>query len=289
MRRRLSKYTQIAIVTAFGLTCFYALNFCFTSHNKPKLGGQYQKLQHFPDLHDMPTDFLTRDGVNIISYSLYGDDPRYIRGAVANANLYRTVFPGWKMRVYHDSSVPTDILRFLAEAQVELLDMSGSDMNPMNWRFLATSDEGVDRVCSRDIDSRLTFREYLAVSEWQQSNFKAHVIRDHPSHTVSRCEMPGGMWCATRGTLSRMEYLISSHNTHKHFNADQEFLKEKVWPIIQDEAMQHVSFDCRGHQNVRHLLPRVGMEHVGAVYIDGELRESDVILLREAILKGQEC
>ena len=36
----------------------------------------------------------------VISYGLYGDDPKYIIGAIRNAELVPTYFPGWEMRFY---------------------------------------------------------------------------------------------------------------------------------------------------------------------------------------------
>ena len=245
----------------------------------------FQKVTSFSCSHASTSE----NSMSVISYSLYGADPRYISGALINAALYREIFKGWKMRVYHDDTVPTDILDALLEANVELVDMSGIDMNPMNWRFLAASDPSIDRMCSRDIDSRLTFREYHAVTEWSQTTFKVHIIRDHPSHVEQRCAMPGGMWCVQGGILANMDDLIDAYNKDTHFNADQEFLQERVWPIIKDEALQHVSFSCETHTNVRKMLPRVGMEHVGAVYLDGELRETDVKLLRDAISNAEDC
>ena len=131
-------------------------------------------------------------------------------------------------------------------------------------------------MCSRDIDSRLTYATHVAVTEWSVSTNRAHIIRDHPSHVEHRCAMPGGMWCVQGGLLANMDQLIDAPMADKPFNADQEFLQQRVWPVIKDEVLQHVSFSCASHKNARALMPRVGMEHVGAVYLNGELRESDV-------------
>ena len=226
---------------------------------------------------------------NVLAYSLYGDDGRYTQGALINAKLFKHIFPGWMMRVYHDNTVPPHILDSLETAGVELHDMSGSDLNPMTWRFLAASNSSVNMFCSRDVDSRLTYREFLAVQEWERSEFPAHVIRDHPSHIYKRCAIPGGMWCAKHGLLADMNLLINSHSRASGYDLDQQFLKAVIWPKIHDKTLQHVSFHCRDHANYRLMIPRVGMEHVGAVYLDGELRESDVKLLREGISQGSEC
>jgi hypothetical protein len=226
---------------------------------------------------------------NVISYSLYGSDPRYTQGAMANARLYRVIFPGWTMRIYHDNTVPRTILVSLRQAGAVLVNMAGSDLNPMTWRFLAASDSTVVQMCSRDLDSRLTHREYLAVSEWANSSFPTHVIRDHPSHMEKRCIMPGGMWCAKKNALKNMHRLVLSYSKATGYDLDQQFLAAMVWPKIKASTMQHVSFGCKEHTNVRPLIPRVGMEHIGAVYLNDELRESDVALLKAAIAEGSEC
>lgn len=247
------------------------------------------RLQKSKTYSGAETDSAVSRRNNVLAFSLYGDDSRYLDGALTNARLYSAIFPGWRMRVYYDTTVPGKILASLTDADAELVNMTGSDLNPMNWRFLAASDASVDTACSRDIDSRLTFREFLAVREWQGSQYSVHVIRDHISHIESRCVMPGGTWCAKYGVLADMSALISAYNKDRHFNADQEFLERIVWPKIREDVLQHVSFMCEEHPNSLPMLPRVGMEHVGAVYIKGELRESDVKLLRGAIHEGFEC
>ena len=54
----------------------------------------------------------------------------------------------------------------------------------MMWRFLVTDDLSVDYFIVRDVDSRLSLRESLAVMDWTRlhSDKAFHCIRDHPSH-----------------------------------------------------------------------------------------------------------
>lgn len=42
----------------------------------------------------------------IISMSLYGDDPRYVRGALQNAELAAANWKGWTLRIYYGEGVP---------------------------------------------------------------------------------------------------------------------------------------------------------------------------------------
>lgn len=51
----------------------------------------------------------------------------------------------------------------------------------------------------RDVDSRLSARDRMAVEEWIQSGEPFHVLRDHPAH----CGWPinAGMWGGVKGAL----------------------------------------------------------------------------------------
>ena len=197
----------------------------------------------------------------IISFSLYGSNPRYTDGAIANAKLVSEVYPGWIMRVYHDNTVPEYIIHKLKSDGVELVDMSGSEINKMSWRFLATAD--ADYFCSRDIDSRLSKREALAVQEWIESGKKFHVMRDHPSH--SNYPMSGGMWCST--TIKNIHKLLVGH-TNQAYLEDMNFLTDVIWNMARKSLMQTDSFSCDKFGGGKPFPTlRVGWEHVGSVYI----------------------
>jgi len=72
----------------------------------------------------------------------------------------------------------------------------------MFWRFFAAADPTISRFISRDVDSRLIRRDFIAVQEWERSGRQFHVIRDHPSH--SRYPMSGGLWGCVRGAIPGM-------------------------------------------------------------------------------------
>ena len=193
------------------------------------------------------------------------------------------------MRVYHDESVEKDLLEQLQVIpEVELVNATGFGLNPMNWRFLPAVDASVEVFCSRDIDARLTLREFSAVSEWLQSEFQAHMIRDHPGHRSH--DMLGGMWCAKYGSIPNLLGLLEAYHKGTHFNADQEFLKDMVWPHIRTQTLQHVSFGCEVWHDTHPIpMPRVGLEHIGAVFVNGQMRDEDASQLSQAIARGEEC
>ena len=225
----------------------------------------------------------------VISYSLFGNDPRYIDGALANVRLSKLIFADWTMRVYHDSTVPTVVLNELSSQGAQLFDMSHSHLSKMMWRFLPASDPNVKWMCSRDIDSRLSLREKSAVDAWMSSQKLFHVMRDHPSH--SAFAISGGMWCCKQGAFNNMSSELERIRHSDEYLHDMEFLNAVVWPVAKRSALQHDSFSCRQFGAEPFPTPRVGMEHVGSVYLNGMMRAEDVDLLRNAIKAGddKEC
>ena len=215
--------------------------------------------------------------INVLSYSLYGADKRYNDAIIMNSKLFSHYYPGWQMRVYHDNTVPNHIISQLKKGNVDLKNMSGSLQNKRSWRFLACIDSDVLKCCSRDCDSYLSARERAAVAEWENSNYSYHVMRDHPSHRLFG--MSAGLWCS-RGNLSSF---FSDLPTSSDFFADTDWLNKNLWPKISQDVLQHDSFSCQKYQGSKAFpTHRKNLEHVGSVYINGAMRQSDVDLLQKA-------
>jgi FkbM family methyltransferase len=223
----------------------------------------------------------TKKKKKILAYSLYGSDRRYTDGALANSKLYHEIYPDWDMRVYHDKTVPESIINELRNNGVDLVDMTGSPLNKMSWRFLPASDSEVDRFCARDIDSRLSNREKAAVDAWIESGKKFHVMRDHPSH--SKYAMSGGMWCGTHDAAPDMDKLLQKRHMTQSYLQDMDFLNNVIWPIAKDHILQHDSFSCDKFGGGSPFpTRRIGWEHVGSVFINGKMRKGDVDILKKA-------
>ena len=86
--------------------------------------------------------------MKLISFSLWGDNPRYTDGAVQNVSLAKMVYPDWMCRFYIGKSTPQHTLDQLSEFNnVELVHMDEEgDWTGMFWRFHALSDKDVDVV-----------------------------------------------------------------------------------------------------------------------------------------------
>lgn len=176
----------------------------------------------------------------VISFSLWGNNPKYTIGAIRNAELAPEIYPGWTCRFYVGEDVPDEITVKLLDLKSEIVLMNGSGWNGMFWRFAAA--DSSDTVLSRDTDSRLNKREYFAVQEWLNSDKDFHIMRDHPYHAT---EILGGMWGVRNGALKGISNLIKNYNRGKfdnQYQVDQNFLREIIYPIVKNRSIVHDEF-----------------------------------------------
>jgi len=227
-------------------------------------------------------------GKKLITYSLYGSNPKYVNGAVKNAQMLGKVFPGWQARFYTDlGTVPAHIQSALLAAGAEIypIDMAKYGSQSMFWRFWAAADPTVERFISRDVDSRLMARDAVAVAAWEQSGKAFHVVRDHPSHSLY--PMSGGLWGARRGALPQVLELIASFPSDSKYLTDMNFLNSLVWPIAMHDVLQHDAFSCRDFDGASPfpVAHDAAGHHVGQVFDEkGTARQGDVDALRLALV-----
>jgi hypothetical protein len=174
--------------------------------------------------------------MKIISFSLWGDNPKYCVGAIKNAELAKNIYPDWITRFYIGKSTPSHYVLSLKQLDnVEIIEMSEQgDWTGMFWRFYAA--DGDDVVISRDTDSRLSFREKDAVDEWLNSDKDFHIMRDHPYHGTP---ILGGMWGCRNGILKGINTLINNYVKGNYWQVDQNFLKEIIYPIVKNNLCVH--------------------------------------------------
>jgi hypothetical protein len=199
----------------------------------------------------------------IISFSLWGDHPRYLRGALHNALLAPLLYPGWTCRFTVEPSTDISLLDALREAGAEVRVDHRTDLpNRLCRRFLVSDDPDVGHFLSRDCDSVISERESLAVAEWIASGKRFHVMRDWWAHGDL---ILAGMWGGTAGALPPMAELLASYRPGVMETAhwDQWFLRDSVWPMIRDDVLVHDRFfDLFGARRFPGEVP-AGKRHVG--------------------------
>jgi len=202
---------------------------------------------------------------NVIAFSLWGRTPRYLDGAIRNAQVAPQVYPGWRCRFYCGRDVPGATIAALlaAKADVIMKDDSGDFLEGLFWRFDVASDPAVDRFLVRDADSVINPREAAAVAAWLDSGALFHAMRDYFTHTDL---LLAGIWGGAGGLLPDLapHYAPYLRNGTKTFNCDQKFLGDLVWPTIRAHTLVHDSwFRTDGSQPFPANAPSLQGGHVG--------------------------
>jgi hypothetical protein len=180
--------------------------------------------------------------MKVISFSLYGDNPIYTIGCIKNAILKNNIFPEWEMWVYHNNTVPENILLELKKLNVNLIDT-----NEFNgffgslWRFRAINSENVEFFISRDCDSRLSERDKVAVDEWINSGKSFHILREHP--IGHGWPINAGMWGAKGNSILNIKDSIDSYLFKNPMfydkSIDQMYLRDVVYQIAIKDLFLH--------------------------------------------------
>jgi hypothetical protein len=195
----------------------------------------------------------------IISFSLWGNNPKYTIGALRNADLALEIYPEWICRFYVGKSTPTDIVDELEKKQnTEIIKMNeDGEWNSMFWRFLPIGEEDTEIMISRDCDSRLSIREKLCVDEFIKSEKMFHTMIDHPFHSG----IMGGMWGAKKGILKNMEQMINDWPKSNQWQTDQSFLNQIVSPIVSNTILIHDSINLKNFST-----NRINYHYVGEIF-----------------------
>jgi hypothetical protein len=234
----------------------------------------------------------------IISYSLFLPDdqkgqeiPEYLLGGlVANIRLSQLYYPEWIIRVYvlnlSDQQIQ-DVLR-LDDKRLEVVKCH--DDSPLNQlgnarkmytRFLVVDDPTVEYGMIRDLDSRLSIRELLAVNEWISSGLGFHTLRDHSAHVIA---IMGCSWGAKRGTINVTATVKQALQDYPNSEVpgccadDQNFLSKFIWNAVKDNAMDHDMDAGRCHNYGAKVCRKypIGPRHDEKIFIGHPLKDGNV-------------
>jgi tetratricopeptide (TPR) repeat protein/GR25 family glycosyltransferase involved in LPS biosynthesis len=183
---------------------------------------------------------MQRFGRDVIAFSLWGQNPRYLRGAIRNLQEAPVVYPGWVFRFYIDDSVPAEFVDLAIKLGAQIVQQPPNQTlrQKLSWRFNVANDPTVGRFLVRDADAVVSRREAQAVQEWLSSDCWFHVMRDYWTHTDL---MLAGMWGGRAGLLPPLEPLILAYQSGRLEtpNIDQWFLRDRIWPLIRSSTLIH--------------------------------------------------
>ncbi len=203
--------------------------------------------------------------MKIISFCLWGNNPKYTIGAIKNAQLAKQIYPEWTCRFYITPDVDNKIVEKLQEnSQVIIVSQQG------NWkftteRFKAIDDNNCEAVIFRDCDSRLGIREASAVDEWIKSNKTLHIMKDHPYH--GGFPILAGMWGLKKDNFSfNMNSLLKLYINNEQYHYDQIFLNNYIWKYFSDDCLIHDEFFVKNNFPTK----RNNLEFVGEVFDEND-------------------
>lgn len=218
--------------------------------------------------------------MNVISFALYGNLPKYCVGALKNAELAAKFYPGWVCNFHVAKSVPGETRVALSQFENVTLfyvndydpsrRISSLNIPGMFTRFvpLDGSISIYERVISRDADSRICQREVDAVNEWIESGALLHSMADHPAHAR---KLNGGLFgLYTKFAHIPFKFALEWCVNKKRpidYGDDQEFLCNEVYPQFAHSVLRHDSFSRHAYHGA---LPfpskRVGQKFCGEVF-----------------------
>ena len=182
--------------------------------------------------------------IKVVSFSVFGSNPKYMLGMLENIKLVEIFYPGWECWIYFDDTVPNNIIdEYTGFSSVWLFNMSKSKFPGMFWRFLPDTDIFI----ARDADSRISEREVAAVNEWIDSGKRLHIMRDHPHHKFN---ILGGMWGFRHFPYYNFKRSIKTYLKDKKYNTftramDMSFLSDVVYPRFIGDSFVHASYHAR--------------------------------------------
>lgn len=180
--------------------------------------------------------------MNVISFSLWGDDPLYNIGAIKNADLASKIYPGWMCYYYCNKCVPQktiDQLKKRNNTKIIWHDELGNTNSAVN-RFFAINLPETKRIIFRDTDSRLSEREKIAVNHWIEQDTDIHLMRDHPSHGWF---VQAGMFGLKPDKFKNIDNIINFFSFTNTKGEDQNFMSAYLKNKIIKEGCSYTEHD----------------------------------------------
>lgn len=184
--------------------------------------------------------------MNVISFSVWGEGTSYTYGVLENCIQIKYQMPSFQAWVYYNNSLPINIKQCLEKlGNVKLIKMpdKNNKKNTM-WRFLPAFNPDVNILLVRDADSRIEFKEIVAIIEWLRSDKDFHIMRDHPMH---KRKVLAGMWGCRKNILVPFQKLYEDYLkkpfTLQNWIVDELFLQNIIYHHIVNKAFIHARFN----------------------------------------------
>lgn len=223
--------------------------------------------------------------VKVISFSLWGKKEIYLIGSIRNAHLAQKYYPDYECWFYiHKDTVPIHIINKLNTIHnVKIILRTGNLQKARMWRYEPIDNPDVEILLSRDTDSRLSVREVSAVNEWLKTDKLFHIMRDHPHHNFP---IMAGMFGTKKINNFNWGNIIDEYKPKDTYFYDQNFLTEKIYPLILNNSVIHATFNKFESHAIQFPTPyNDNYNFVGEyIYPNGTQEKKDVDKLKKALI-----
>ena len=190
----------------------------------------------------------------VLTFSLWGNIPKYMVGAIKNAELAKKFYPSFECWFYiHKETVPKDVVDNLSKlSNTKIIFKTGELLTskPMCWRFEAIDDDDVEVMMARDTDTRIFLREKLAVDEWLKSDKVLHILRDHYFHHTHK--IFAGMFGIKKiKSLNMMSIINTVNQNNQSRNYDLYVLNKLLEKIDKNSIMIHSPYNIFPNETVK--------------------------------------
>lgn len=189
----------------------------------------------------------------IVSFSLFGNEPKYYIGAEKNIIEINNFLPNWEVRIYyHENMILDGKVEYLSNLGATLINVKDIVLGnkesihyPFFWRFLSFFENTPSIV--RDLDSRFSDREVQYINKWMSSERDYFIIRDHPW----QAPVPSGLFGIKKFIPKFKDHFINFvNNEDLRWGADQEILR-----IYMEQINNENVFYC-GYDDRTNYIPR---------------------------------
>lgn len=189
----------------------------------------------------------------IVSFGLWGTDPKYYVGATKNLQFLKQHRPEWEVHFYYRTdNVIISTIEFLKTNGAYTFDVTNetytsapSNEHSMFWRYTPFFDSN-NIAIARDLDSRFSQRELNYIDKWLASGTSYFIIRDHPWHSP----VPGGLVGMKGNASFKLDCKNYVENNNISYGKDQEFLAEHFSRIHANQI-----YYC-GYDDKTNYIPR---------------------------------
>ena len=167
--------------------------------------------------------------MNVISYSLYGNNPRFWKCLVANMDIVPEIYPDWNVWIYA-SGVDSRILNLLENKGAKIIHMESKPGHiGMFWRFRPFWHPEVTRTIVRDADDLLSYTDKHAVDLWKESGCLLYTLHASCGH---KTPIVGSLFGIT-SDWAKHKLPIPEHGLSSEYGADEYWLASKLLPLVR--------------------------------------------------------